>query len=150
MVRASFKGFSKVNFLLDLAISQMSDLRPILKVVSEKVSKKITTGIKKGGVPEKYSLNYNQDYLRWKKRKYNHTKPLILTGRLLKSLGGGTSDTIDKVDKRTFSFGTKVPYAKYLQHGTSKMVARPPIQLKSSEIEKMVVNEIEKYLRGEG
>jgi phage gpG-like protein len=68
-------------------------------------------------------------YRAWKQKMYPGKKILQLTGALQDSLTwsgtevgpGGIFDTTENYVR----VGTTIPYGKYLQEGTSKMVARP-------------------------
>jgi phage gpG-like protein len=50
---------------------------------------------------------------------------LVASGRLMNSLASMTGDSVAEVQTTSLRFGTDVPYASYLQYGTSRMPARP-------------------------
>lgn len=68
-------------------------------------------------------------YAAWKGKNYPGMPILQLTGRLMESLTGKTSDTIEEIGRQDFRLGTKAPYAIYHQKGTGRMPARPIIKL---------------------
>lgn len=71
-------------------------------------------------------------YARWKAQHYGGRPVLTLTGRLHQSLSEHLD--IDIRSPHSMTLGTAVPYARYHQHGTSKMVPRPPIQMSEAEV----------------
>jgi len=68
------------------------------------------------------------DYAAWKQLHYPGKPILQLTGAMLESMTGG-SDHIEEIAKDSLKVGTRDPKALYHQRGTSKMPARPVIQL---------------------
>ena len=88
--------------------------------------------LKGTGKYEKLSEPYNT-----RKQKVSPGTPILVgvnfkkkkrSGRLKRDVSGrgnGTRTTIIKFNKKGFDHGTKLPYANYVQKGTSKMPARP-------------------------
>lgn len=64
-----------------------------------------------------------------KQRKFGFVYPMLVSsGRLKESMTNrGSSEAIVRMNKLNLELGTKTPYASYLQDGTSKMEARPPV-----------------------
>lgn len=72
--------------------------------------------------------------------------PRILhaTGALLESLTGGSGEvSVPRPDG--LDFGSTLPYARLHQDGTSRMPARPPVQLAEQDRRK-VIREIQRYI----
>jgi phage gpG-like protein len=65
-----------------------------------------------------------EDYARRKQKLYPGRSILQATRRLWQSLVGKTSDTIDEHQPLRMTFGTRLPYASYLQSGTGKGLHR--------------------------
>lgn len=80
-----------------------------------------------GGSPIKWE-ELTEPYRRIKASARPGAPVLVYDGRLRDSFIGETGDTIKRIGKQQAFFGTSVPYAGYHQYGTSRMVARPPIQ----------------------
>jgi|GEM_PF-3119063 phage gpG-like protein len=71
------------------------------------------------------------------KRK-KHDRILIDTGALRESLVHiGGAGNIASATERGLIFGTEVPYAGFLQDGTSKMPARPPVGVSEETLDKL-------------
>jgi len=69
-------------------------------------------------------------YAAWKRRHFPGAGILVRTGALKASLAdAGASDAITRSQPTQLEVGTTVPYAKYLQGGTSRMPARPPLRV---------------------
>jgi phage gpG-like protein len=77
-------------------------------------------------------------YKKWKEVRYPGKPILHLTGRLKRSLSVlGGEDSIRDAQPDSLTLGTKVPYAGYHQRGTSKMPARPPLELTRDDFTKI-------------
>jgi phage gpG-like protein len=74
--------------------------------------------------------------LQSKARQGYSSKILQATEALYDSLGGNLSAAghVEQVTDSEIVFGTTVPYARYLQEGTSKMPARPPVDVREEDI----------------
>ncbi len=71
-----------------------------------------------------------EPYRVYKAHKFPGRGILVRTGELRTSLTNiGAKGNIYRATPTSVEMGTSIPYAGYLQHGTGKMVARPPIQL---------------------
>jgi phage gpG-like protein len=66
-------------------------------------------------------------YAKAKAKAYPGMPILQRTGRLMRSLTGNTGDSVLEKREQEFSIGSKVPYGRYHQSGTSKMPQRSPI-----------------------
>ena len=68
-----------------------------------------------------------------RKKKGRKRKPFVMgvdlplwdTGRLVASVGAGSVDHVEEVDRRGLVYGTNVSYAPYHQYGTRTIPARP-------------------------
>jgi phage gpG-like protein len=81
-----------------------------------------------------------------KARKYGGNKILVRSGRLRMSLTNPTSPEFVFISMPlSVELGTRVPYAKYHQKGTSKMAKREPIRITEAG-KKRWVKMIQAYL----
>lgn len=72
-------------------------------------------------------------YRKWKSQHGFGDKILVRTGALRDSLTSASSaSAIRRADSGSFSFGSTLHYSSYHQTGTSRMVARPPLDLPNS------------------
>ena len=110
------------NALQD-AIRQVQDLRFPMGEISRDIFKNTTKNFILKGTGKYPPLS--PAYAKWKK-KVAPTKPiLVLSDRLRDSVtGSGTGDSIINIGKQTLVQGTSVPYARWVQEGTSKMPMR--------------------------
>jgi len=65
-------------------------------------------------------------YVQWKVRHGLDPQLLVATGRLLRSLTSRPMG-VERYNAHSATFGSDVPYARFHQHGTRYMPARPPI-----------------------
>jgi phage gpG-like protein len=73
-----------------------------------------------------------------KLREYPSTGILERTGDLRRSLvGGGGASSVFFAQPLALTLGTRVPYARFHQFGTSRMPARPPIITTEAEADEM-------------
>jgi phage gpG-like protein len=88
-------------------------------------------------------------YRKWKSKNYPGEGILSLTGDLRRSLTNRFSPaTVYEDEPRQLTLGTIVHYAKYHQYGTSRMPARPPIDITQEQINQMgrvAVESFERY-----
>ncbi len=68
---------------------------------------------------------YKTDYAARKQKAHPGTPILQASGALLRSLISESGDTIDEREPMKMRWGTRLPYAVFLQTGTKKMFARP-------------------------
>ena len=71
-------------------------------------------------------------YAAWKSAHYPGRPILTREGSLREGLSGG-SRYIQRISRKEGEYGTSVPWAIYHQRGTSRMVARKPIEVKSAD-----------------
>lgn len=114
------KKFAKA---LDSAIKQIGDLRFAMGEISRDIFKNTKKNFILRGNGQYPPLS--PKYKAWK-NKINPSLPiLVLSGRLRNSVtGSGTKDSIINIGKQSLLQGTSVPYARYVQEGTSKMPER--------------------------
>ena len=67
-----------------------------------------------------------------------HSKILIETGRLKKSLTGGGGDAVRATSHRGLVFGTSVPYAAYHQSGTTRIPQREHTGMSEATLNQIV------------
>jgi phage gpG-like protein len=68
-------------------------------------------------------------YAAWKTRKHPGKTILRLNDRMWSSLTGQTAETIQQLDTRKLTLGTRTPYAIFHQIGTAMMPKRAPIDI---------------------
>lgn len=149
MIRFSFEFGGKVQF--DRAFNRVEkhieDLRPVWDEV-ERVFYRIereqfaSEGAKGGGGKWK---PLSRPYAERKAKTHPGRKILQREGNLRSSLIGNTADSVLRKEKQEFAIGTRLFYAPFHQDGTSKMPARPPIDL-SDEQRTLMTKEIQKSL----
>lgn len=110
-------------------LAEVSDLTIPFKLITKSwyQSNKFIFNVKSG--PGKYE-DLSEAYKRKKQALVGFVYPVLkLYGKLEKSLTNpGDANTIALIlNRQTLILGTKVPYAGYLQGGTSRMPARPPV-----------------------
>lgn len=82
-----------------------------------------------------------EKYGKWKAKRFPGKPILVRTERLRRSLtlgGSGTGDQVLDMQPMTLTMGTMVPYARFHQRGTKRMVARPVLQPTRRDIDRMV------------
>lgn len=84
-------------------------------------------------------------YDQWKHTAYPGQPLMRLSDRLYESLTSQTGDTIWEVGPKHITFGSRVPYFEYHMTGTSKMPARPPLQISEDAVKKLT-RMIENYI----
>lgn len=68
------------------------------------------------------------EYAAWKLENYGANGILVRTGDLQRSLTfDNARGAVREIRRRGARFGTKIPYAKFHQRGTTNMPERPPI-----------------------
>lgn len=71
-------------------------------------------------------------------KKKRHDRILVESGDLCLSLVEvGTPHNINAAERRGLLFGTDLEYAGFLEYGTSKMPARPPVGLAAETLDKL-------------
>jgi len=75
----------------------------------------------------------SSSYASWKAKWYPGAKLLVLSGLMKESLAGENPWTIKEVSPLSMRLGTRIPYAFHHQTGTSRMLARPLIQLTEAD-----------------
>ena len=124
-------GFSSYNVdndkrfrkALDGAIKEVGNLRFAMGEISRDIYKNTRKNfiLKSSG---KYPP-LSPKYAAYKKKKKPGAPILVYSGRLRDSvLGPDTPDSILSIGETSLVQGTKVPYARYVQEGTSKMPVR--------------------------
>jgi phage gpG-like protein len=84
-------------------------------------------------------------YAEWKAKKHPGRPIMVLSGLLKESLLGDNPYSVENITPKSMEVGTVVNFAIYHQKGTSKMPARPLIQLTDAD-KKRWVKYIQKYL----
>jgi phage gpG-like protein len=84
-------------------------------------------------------------YAEWKAKKYPGRPIMVLSGLLKESLLGDNPYSVELVTPKSMEVGTVINYAIYHQKGTSKMPARPLIQLTEDD-KKRWIKFIQAYL----
>lgn len=130
--RIDVDGVPQINRALGVLAKRVKDLRPAWQEIIEDFAKSEETLFQRqgnvGGLGRWAPLN--PDYAARKRAQGFGSKILVRTGRLKRSLTNPHhGEFISKVRPLSLTMGTRVPYAKYHQRGTSKMPRREPIRL---------------------
>lgn len=133
---------------LDEAIKEVGDLRFAMGEISRDIFKTtIQNFILKGS--GKYPP-LSSGYAKYKNKVRPNAPILVFNGRLKASVTGrGSSDTIRNIGKQSLVQGTKVPYSKFIQEGTSKMPERKYLFIDDAQagrFERLMANYIESRL----
>ena len=89
------------------------------------------------GFTDNFALSRAPDGTPWAARKDTKAQNpiLILTSELLRSVGGQTGDSIERIDDTVLTLGTKDKKAAFHEHGTKHMVARPFMGVDESKLD---------------
>lgn len=93
----------------------------------------------------------NSKYQEQKAKKYAGMPMLVASGSLFNSVVRSNAHSVVIMSKKKLSFGTNLPYAKYLQMGTSKMPARSFLGFNKEQkesIEKLLVAYMQAAMKG--
>lgn len=103
------------------------DLRPAFEIIASDFYKSNKFLIFEAK-PGRYK-DLSPDYKAQKQKVYGNIYPmLVASGRLEESLTvRGGNENITLINPRRMTLGSKTPYATWLQTGTRKMPARPPL-----------------------
>lgn len=104
-----------------------NDMRPAFEIIASdfyKSNKPLIFSAR----PGKYA-DLSENYKAAKEKKYGFVYPvLVANGRLERSLTvRGSEGNITNISKQNLKMGSNVRYAVFLQEGTKKMPARPPV-----------------------
>lgn len=150
-IESQIRGENKTGVVgLNRFPAKIHDMRPAWASVEGSVRIAFLEAFDQEGNGSGRWLPLSKRYGEWKARHFPGKKILQLTGRLRGSLvSGGHSDSITRKTKNYLFIGSKVPYAKYHQQGTTRMVARPPISLTTKQrgdIGRMIHKAMKQYL----
>lgn len=126
MVKAEITNYEKFQAGLARAKKQSSDLTIPLTLIAGDFYKSEGAIFRLNG-PGQYA-DLSPNYKPRKQKRWGRVYPILLaSGALRDSVTSGTdSNSISQiVNKDTLIIGTRIPYGRYLQEGTSKMPARP-------------------------
>lgn len=141
-LKLEIDGIEKFNWAFDTLGKTLSDWRPVWPEI-EQVFYRIeleqfnSEGARGGQRWQALSPAYRQ----WKEKHFPGRPILVRTGTLKRSLtviGTTGSESIRESDEMSLTLGSRVPYAIYHQRGTSRMPARPPMQIQRNDMGKIV------------
>jgi len=120
------RGFSRFA-------DQVKDARPALKEIADDFHNVVERNQfdSQGGASGGWAA-LSPVYAAWK-AKYCGNPILVLGGALRASLEGRSSETIEEINPQSVRLGTRNKTAMWHQTGTSRMPARPPIDLLESD-----------------
>lgn len=142
MVRLRFAidGDVQVSRVLDAATEAVSDLTPAWEQIAEDFRAEEE---ERFGGGEWAPLS--PAYAAWKARHFPGKGILRRTGRLYESLTGESQDSVADIEPLRLTLGTRTPYAVFHQRGTSRMPARPVIDL-SPGFRRTAVRRVQRHL----
>lgn len=85
--------------------------------------------------------------LEQKARKGFSPKILQATGDLMGSLTGDGPGSVSRVTEEEVVLGTTIPYATFHEHGTARMPARPPVDVREQDVRSWS-KQIQQYIMG--
>ena len=144
-------GQVQVDRTLGVLAAKVKDLRPAWEDIRHDFQAREDWVFKREGAVSGWDRwrPLNPVYAAWKRKHGFGSKILVKTGRLKRSLVSGSPDTIFESKPKSMVVGTRVPYAKYHQLGTSKMPKREPIRLTEPQ-KRFWVQIIHKFLKVSG
>lgn len=122
-------GIAKFARTFTRFTEMVDDLSPLFTALGNDLTTRI--------IPDQFKTEGGQSggwqpldakYAARKAKEYPGKKILVRTGKLYEALTGG-EDSIWKVGKKNAEFGAKTNYGAYHQTGTTKMPARPPLDI---------------------
>jgi phage gpG-like protein len=130
--------------------SSAEDLTPVWPKILKRIRQQLRyhfAGEGASGRSGKWA-DLTDKYGTWKAKHFPGRPILELTGRLRESLVDGSADSIEILNTRFLFVGSSVPYAGFLQEGTSRMVRRPPISPTDRDVAEWIA-EIHRYFDAE-
>lgn len=114
----SIKNDRELNAALKDAGRRVKDLSRAFREIARdwRKSNKTQFSLKGSGLYPPLSPKYKA----WKKKKTGIRRILVLSGALKRSLTVRGGDNVAEVEKRSLTFGTKVPYSAVHQFGSAK------------------------------
>lgn len=126
-VRVTVRGMQEANVALEEAILRGKDLTPAMKKAQTVMLSSVNQNFQRSGRPRPWRP-LKDTTLRQKLRAGYTYMPLIRTGQLKRSIAG-------TVRGSRLVVGTAVKYGRWLQEGTSKMVARPYLLFQRQDLQ---------------
>jgi len=107
------------------------DFRPVFRWVMQELQKAHRDNFRTQGSTSGFPWQpLDPQYSSWKIENYGAKGILVREGSLQRSLTMNSGrGAIRDIGLRTAEFGTRIPYAKFHQTGTSKMAKREPVFL---------------------
>ncbi len=140
-------GESQIQRMLDGVVYRGQDLRPVWNfIVSDFFALEGQQFATEGGLGRPWPP-LSPVYAAWKAKHFPGQPILVRTGRLRASLTGRNADTVEVQEPQLLRIGTRVPYARFHQTGTSRMPPRPPIVL-TEAVKDRWCRLIHAYLKG--
>lgn len=100
------------------------DFRPVFRWARQELEEANRANfVSQGSKSGKPWLPLDNEYGRWKLANHGPLPILVLTGKMKDSLTN-LRGRPNEIDRKRAVFGTKIPYAKFHQYGTSKMPKR--------------------------
>ncbi|MDQ3744185.1 MAG: phage virion morphogenesis protein [Acidobacteriota bacterium] len=126
MLELKIEGLDEMLSALDRFADEMVDFRRVEQPLKERFHAmergQFGSQGARGGTSWK---PLSRAYAIRKEREYPGQPLERRTGALERSLIGGTPDSISRVDKESFEFGSSLPYAQAQHGGTARTPARP-------------------------
>lgn len=141
MVRFEVDPTKKFASALDKVSKEVGDLTVPMTLIAQSWFKTNRAIYSLKG-PGKY-VDLSPEYKVQKRKEFGFVYPVLkATGRLEKSITQPDSpESVNRIlNKNTLFLGTTTPYAGFLQEGTSRMPARPPVLLGSEQVSPPEVN----------
>lgn len=106
-------------------LARLKDLRPAWRSVlaylrRQTVTQFATQGTRSGSPWQPL----NPTYAAWKAVRYPGQPILRASDRMFGSLLGSNNEAIEEMQRQSFTYGTRTPYARYHQKGTPRMAKR--------------------------
>lgn len=105
------------------------DFRPVFRWVMQELQKAHRDNFRTQGASSGFPWSpLDPQYASWKLENYGAKGILVRSGDLQRSLTMNSGrGAVRDIGSRTAEFGTRLPYAKFHQSGTSKMAQRKPL-----------------------
>lgn len=130
------EGVQEAIIAIDTMIRRSSNLSNPFQRFQKYWFQDIDESFAAGGEPIEWPA-LSPAYEGWKSKAYPGQPIMRRSDRLYESLTSQTGDTIWQVGPRHIEFGSRVPYFEFHQTGTSRMPARPVLQISSQAVERL-------------
>lgn len=145
-IQVTVQGDEELRQAFNLMASKVNDWRPFWPDIAAVFYTMEAGRFDSGGYGSWKQLS--DGYKKWKMKNYPGENILSLTGDLRRSLTSQFNPNAVYADQPLeLVLGTNIHYAQYHQYGTSRMPARPPIDIRQQDVNQMARAAVEAFDR---